>query len=474
MNFPSLFRLIKKTAAQSVSEFLYPGNFPETEPLQPRRDEFKDPDLEDNYRQSRFNDHLYQLRILIIIAVVCTAYFVPSDFLFYGWGERTKWLLLVRSSYIAICIAFLIYSFRLPADRLSRVAIFWLSISVLSQLIIATNRPPMHIGNFVVELVVILLIYLLLPVSVRLRFYAAGLFTLFWFLVLFFVREQQPQGMVRALVFSAILANFMGVVISYRHERLDRIKFYLLWSVETARTKLAQSNAELDAFSHTVAHDLKTPVNAMIGDLSLLREEINESADTVSLTEIVDLVEKAANRQQRIVDELLLLANIRKMGGPPMRSVNMEALLRGSIDLLQTEMQKAGATVAVVDPLPEACGHWPWIEQVWVNYLTNAIRYGGKSPRIECGGCIENGFGRFWVRDHGPGVPNEEQNRLFTEFTRLNQAKAGGHGLGLSVVRRIVDALGGRVGVTSPEDGGSEFWFTLPLRCANDHKNDKF
>lgn len=196
--------------------------------LQPWRAEFKDPELEGAYGKSRLGDHLQQLRILMFIGVVATVYFIPSDILFYGWGEKAKWLLVVRASYILIGIAFLIYSFRMSSDRLSLVAIIWFAASILSQVIIATNRPPTHTGNFVVELIAILLIYLLLPVTVRRRFYAAGLFTLFWAFTLFFGREHPPQEMVRALAFSAVLTNFAGIVISYRHERLDRLKYYLL------------------------------------------------------------------------------------------------------------------------------------------------------------------------------------------------------------------------------------------------------
>jgi len=77
-----------------------------------------------------------------------------------------------------------------------------------------------------------------------------------------------------------------------------------------------------------------------------------------------------------------------------------------------------------------------------------------------------DGMVRFWVHDHGPGIPEEARSRLFAEFTRLDEVRAEGHGLGLSIVRRIIERLGGRVGVESPiVDGvarGSRFWFTLP------------
>jgi signal transduction histidine kinase len=105
---------------------------------------------------------------------------------------------------------------------------------------------------------------------------------------------------------------------------------------------------------------------------------------------------------------------------------------------------------------------------VWVNYISNAVKYGGTppaAPRVELGGEVQpDGMARFWVRDNGSGLTQEQQTRLFTPFTQLNQVRARGHGLGLSIVRRIVEKLGGQVGVESSgvPGEGSLFYFTLP------------
>lgn len=109
-------------------------------------------------------------------------------------------------------------------------------------------------------------------------------------------------------------------------------------------------------------------------------------------------------------------------------------------------------------------GYAPWIEEVWANYLSNALKYAGRPARIELGSDIlPDGCVRFWVRDNGDGIPPETQAQMFAPFTHLNQARATGHGLGLSIVRRIIEKLGGQVGVQS--DGlpshGSVFFFTL-------------
>jgi two-component system, sensor histidine kinase and response regulator len=83
------------------------------------------------------------------------------------------------------------------------------------------------------------------------------------------------------------------------------------------------------------------------------------------------------------------------------------------------------------------------VEEVWVNYLSNAIKYGGNPPRIELGADqLPDNHIRFWVRDNGPGLSPDDQQRLFTPFTQLNQVMVRGHGLGLSIVQRIVHKLG--------------------------------
>jgi two-component system sensor histidine kinase/response regulator len=103
------------------------------------------------------------------------------------------------------------------------------------------------------------------------------------------------------------------------------------------------------------------------------------------------------------------------------------------------------------------------VEEIWTNYLSNAIKYGGQPPCVELGATEQSDdFVRFWVRDNGNGLTGEEQARLFAPFTRLYPAQVKGYGLGLSIVQRIVDKLGGQVGVESRLGQGSTFSFTLP------------
>jgi two-component system sensor histidine kinase/response regulator len=143
--------------------------------------------------------------------------------------------------------------------------------------------------------------------------------------------------------------------------------------------------------------------------------------------------------------------------------VDMARVVEETQARLAHMIEECQAEITCPDSWPVALGYEPWVEEVWVNYLSNALKYGGRPPRVELGATVQaDGTVRFWVRDDGPGIAPQDQARLFTPFTRLDQAHAKGHGLGLSIVRRIVEKLGGQVGAESEVGRGSIFFFTLP------------
>ena len=165
-----------------------------------------------------------------------------------------------------------------------------------------------------------------------------------------------------------------------------------------------------------------------------------------------------------IIDELLLFARIRQTAVQPL-PVNMRITVQNALDRLEGMRAERDAQIVVPSHWPVALCHGPWIEEVWANYISNALTYGGNPPRVTLGSELTaTGQIRFWVRDNGDGVAPCRQERLFDGASSRDQAVTKGYGLGLSIVKRIVSKLGGEVAVeSSGEPGaGSTFSFTLP------------
>ncbi len=218
---------------------------------------------------------------------------------------------------------------------------------------------------------------------------------------------------------------------------------------------------ELDAFAHTVAHDLKNPLSSLIGYSQLLEKrgtEMSKENERYAL----QAISRSGSKMATIIDELLLLASVRKADEITPEPLDMAAVVAEVQERLAYMIEESEAQIVLPEVWPASLGRAAWVEEVWANYVSNAIKYGGTPPRVELGATEVDGHLRFWVQDNGPGLDEEQQARLFTEFTRLHHVRAEGHGLGLSIVQRIVEKLGGEVGVESQPGAGSRFWFTLP------------
>ncbi len=267
--------------------------------------------------------------------------------------------------------------------------------------------------------------------------------------------------------------RFVGVLNleTYTPERFTQEIFEFL-KLLTARIGVAIANAqmfeertqlvgELEAFAHTVAHDLKNPLNNVIGYATVLVQGNMEKSPERAKNHL-QVILNNSQKMNNIINELLLLASVRKQDQVPCGPLDMAAIVAEAQERLRLMIEQSGAHITVPSTWPVAAGYPAWVEEVWVNYLSNAIKYGGVPPQVDLGAAAEDGMVRFWVRDNGPGLSPEEQARLFSQFTRLAEARAEGHGLGLSIVRRIVEKLGGTVGVQSTVGEGSTFSFTLP------------
>jgi signal transduction histidine kinase len=223
---------------------------------------------------------------------------------------------------------------------------------------------------------------------------------------------------------------------------------------------LQSRNKELEAFAHMVAHDLKEPLTALIINVDLIDHISNLTRE--ELKEYLRQIGAMAYGMNRIVNSLLLFAEVSKAEAP-VGPVQMDRVVANVQDRLSHMIQERRAQIVLPEVWPDAIGYGPWIEEVWANFLSNALKYGGQPPCVELGASARSdGMLRFWTRDNGAGIPPEACTRLFIPDNPISRLGHSGGGLGLPIAYTIVEKLGGQVGVESEMGQGSLFFFTLP------------
>lgn len=216
---------------------------------------------------------------------------------------------------------------------------------------------------------------------------------------------------------------------------------------------------DLKNYAQTVAHDLKNPLSTLKALTSLLSIDENNE---VEITKYASAIATTVDKMRGIVDELLLMASTKKED-VELKPLKTHQLVTNAVDRLEYLIKDRAATVNMLDSFPAAMGYPAWVEEIWVNFISNALKYGGPEPQIGIDADIlADGRVRFWVIDNGPGIPLEKQRDLFEPLAKLDYAKTNGHGLGLSIVKRIAEKLNGEVGLISREGEGARFYFVLP------------
>jgi PAS domain S-box-containing protein len=220
---------------------------------------------------------------------------------------------------------------------------------------------------------------------------------------------------------------------------------------------------DLDAFAHTVAHDLRSSLGSVYSSSEIMEECIRDG-NTELLPEFAGMIKVAAQKAMHLTQELLILATVSHQEIEK-KPLDMQRILLEAQKQVKDLIEKSKAKITTENDWPEALGYAPWVEEIWVNYLTNAIKYGGIPPVVTAGAEITPDITiKFWVKDNGDGIPPEKQHLLFQKYMRLEPGKAEGYGLGLSIVKRIIDKLGGSAGLesTGRKGEGALFWFELP------------
>jgi PAS domain S-box-containing protein len=232
--------------------------------------------------------------------------------------------------------------------------------------------------------------------------------------------------------------------------------------VEDRTASLQKAMEQMEEFSYSVSHDLRAPVRAMQGYARVLAEDYGDRLDEQA-REYLDRIIRGGTRMDRLIQDVLTYSRLsrREM---PLQPVSLEKLVREIIQQYP-EMQPPRAEIAISGPLMSVQGHEPSLTQAISNLLNNAIKFipHDVTPRVRVRTERRNQRVRLWIEDNGIGIKPEYQHRLFGMFERVHpETKYEGTGIGLAIVRKAVERMGGLVGIESDGLTGSNFWIELP------------
>ena len=241
---------------------------------------------------------------------------------------------------------------------------------------------------------------------------------------------------------------------------LARVFRSALLQYELLRENL-RMRGDLKTIARRFSHDLVTPVGCINTSACVLR--ILPAEETQSIASIIQNIEDSSGEISHLIERVSFV--VRASADPSIPSeVEMGAVFTAVLNQLETDIEKAGATVMTPPSWPKLTGVSKWLDVIWRNLLGNAIRHGGPSAQIQIAWQREGEDCRFVVSDSGAGVSPAMQSGLFRPFDQLHALHTTG--LGLSIVQRLTVLQGGTCGYENRPEGGGHFYFTVPAAKA--------
>ena len=232
--------------------------------------------------------------------------------------------------------------------------------------------------------------------------------------------------------------------------------------------ELEKRNTELERFTYTVSHDLRSPLVTMRGFLGYLRQDAT-SGDLTRFDKDLHRIGNAVDRMQSLLNDLLELSRVGRIINPS-TDIPFRQIVDETLDLLIGPLDAHRIKLEIQENLPVIRGDHTRLIEIVQNLITNAVKFMGNQPdpmiEIGCRGFDTDGKPILFVRDNGIGIEQEYHERIFGLFNRLNP-EIEGTGIGLTLVRRIVEVHGGRIWLESQPGNGATFLFTLPLADGN-------
>jgi len=245
-------------------------------------------------------------------------------------------------------------------------------------------------------------------------------------------------------------------------EEFRKYRKHLEAFVAQRTDQLEAANKELESFAYSVSHDLRAPLRAMEGFASALLEDYAENLDETG-RDYANRVVSAAQHMDILIQDLLAYSRLSRSALKP-NAVSLDGVLGEVMHQLSSDIQKTDAQIRVERPLPEVMGDHATLVQVLSNLLSNAIKFvePGVKPKVNIRAETLSNKVRLWVEDAGIGIAPEYHARIFRIFERLQGMESyPGTGVGLAIVKKGLERMGGIAGVDSIPGRGSRFWVEL-------------
>ena len=296
----------------------------------------------------------------------------------------------------------------------------------------------------------------LLTVPLRVERNSIG--DLHWFAAPVDAFDTQKQEVFREVAAQLAIA----IQQSRLRSQLQKYAAELEQRVVERTVRLQAANDELEAFSYTVAHDLRAPLRGIEGYASALMEDYGEQLDEVAQDYIHQVI-ASIHRMNTLVQDLLAYSHLSREE-LELVPVSLTHVVAEAQAQLESTLKEQKAEITVAEPLPKVMGHYSTLVQAVANLLSNAAKFTAaeSKPQICLWAEEKKNQVRLWVEDNGIGIEPQYQQQIFGVFERLHARDAyPGTGIGLAIVRKGVERLGGRSGVESTFGKGSRFWIEL-------------
>lgn len=444
---------------------------------------FNSSELEQDFNEGYFERELKVFQYSLVLGIVTYLIFISLDFVMYENSSVFYAFLINRLSIVVLVSSFLAFSFYHIKKHfhLQILAIITTLTSFFSHVVFTFVDGIDEFYFYTANSILIIFLFTMLNIRFRYLVFLALVLIATHLSILYLnfsfdIKKFTHQGY--GIVAVSIISLISSRVIEFQ-KRKDFLNQRLIqeqkeailnynWELQnTLKEKnallqeLKEKNAELDAFNHSVSHDLKTPIRNINLFTKLLIKKHNSEFSKEAL-EYLEFIIDGTHKMTGLVEDLLNYSKIRHT------QLNKKRLdMNNLVEDIFTEQARPLERKPILEKsmLPTAKADPILMKQVWANLISNAIKYSSKTDQsyIKVGANKNRKEVTYWIQDNGIGFEMEFANKLFTLFSRLHSEQDfKGTGVGLSLVDRIIKKHGGKIWAESEPNRGSTFYFTLP------------